>query len=354
MPYRSIIKNIKHRLLFAFISALVYKISVDIILGLIYRNHSILDTFFNYLTTIIVGIIVFQGFNFINTVLNKKTSWDDHVKKRFGQQVLAHILFVFIAVYIPRLIANYFILNKTFFIIQIELIHLFVLIFITLVYNFIELGLFLLNKWRFSLAELERFKIENAEFKFEMLRNQVNPHFLFNSLNTLSSLIYKNPDTAAEYIRKLSRVYRYVLEQKEKELVKLKTELDFIKAYIYLYELRFTNMLTFEININDNLKDSLIAPMTIQMLIENAVKHNIVSKKKQLTIKISSTDEYLLVTNNLQKKQIKEYSTELGLKNIKSRYAFVCSKDVIIEETDKHFTVKIPLINGNDKIPINK
>ncbi len=177
-----------------------------------------------------------------------------------------------------------------------------------------------------------------------MLRNQVNPHFLFNSLNTLSSLIYENQDTAAEYIRKLSRVYRYVLEQKEKELVKLKTELDFIKAYIYLYELRFTNMLTFEIKISDESKDCFIAPMTLQMLIENAVKHNIVSKKKQLTIKISSKDEYLVISNNLQKKQIKEYSSELGLKNIKSRYAFISDKEVIVEETNEHFTVKIPLI----------
>lgn len=345
MPYKSIIQNTKHRLLFAFISALVFSFSVDVILGLIYRNHSILDTPLNYVTSIIVSVIVYQGFYFINSILDKKISWDDHVKKRFGQQVLKHILIVLIVVYIPRLILNYFILNRTFYIVQVEFINLFVLIFITLVYNLTELGLFLLNKWRFSLAELERFKIENAEFKFEMLRNQVNPHFLFNSLNTLSSLIYENQDTASEYIRKLSRVYRYVLEQKEKELVKLKTELDFIKAFVYLYELRFTNMLTFEINIADDLNDSLIAPMTIQMLIENAVKHNIVSKKKQLTIKISSTDNYLLVNNNLQKKQIKEYSSELGLENIKSRYAFVCDREVIVEETDEHFTVKIPLIN---------
>ncbi len=219
-----------------------------------------------------------------------------------------------------------------------------VLIFIILVYNLTELGLSLLYKWRFSLAELERFKIENAEFKFEMLRNQVNPHFLFNSLNTISSLIYENQDIAAEYIRKLSRVYRYVLEQKEKELIKLKTELDFIKAYIYLYELRFTNMLTFEISISDESNDCFIAPMTLQMLIENAVKHNIVSKKKPLTIKISSTDKYLLVSNNLQKKQIKEYSSELGLKNIKNRYAFISDKEVIVEETNECFSVKIPLI----------
>jgi len=137
-----------------------------------------------------------------------------------------------------------------------------------------------------------------------------------------------------------------VLEHKEKELVKLKTELDFIKAYIYLYELRFANMLKFDINISDQLNNSLIAPMTIQMLIENAVKHNIVSKKKQLTVKITTTDEYLFVTNNLQKKPVKEYSSEMGLKNIKSRYTFVCDKEVIVEETDELFTVKIPLISA--------
>ncbi len=344
MRYKSIIKNKKHRLLIAFISAIIFSFSVDVILGLIYRNHSIIDTSFNYAITIIVSIIVFQGFYSINTILDKKVSWDDHVKKRFGQQVFLHMGFIFFAVYIPRLIINYFILNKTFFIVQIELINLFALILITLIYNLTELGRFLLNKWQFSLAELERFKVENAEFRFEMLRNQVNPHFLFNSLNTLSSLIYENKDTAAEYIRKLSRFYRYVLEQKEKEVVKLETELDFIKAFVYLYELRFTNMLKFEINIAEELNDCLIAPMTIQMLIENAVKHNIVSKKKQLIVKISSTDGYLLVSNNLQKKQIKEYSSQLGLKNIKSRYAFISDKEVIVEETNDCFRVKIPLI----------
>jgi len=346
MTYESIIKNLKTRLLFALVSALIYKFLVDIVLGLIYRNHSVLDTFYYYVITIVISVIVYHGFYFINILLNKKTSWYDNVKKRFSQQVLIHILFVLIVIYVPRLFVNYFIFNRTFYIVQIELIHLLVLIFITLVYNLTELGLFLLNKWQFSQSELERFKIENAEFKFEMLRNQVNPHFLFNSLNTLSSLIYQNRDTAAEYIRKLSRVYRYVLEHKEKELVKLKTELDFIKAYIYLYELRFANMLKFDINISDQLNNSLIAPMTIQMLIENAVKHNIVSKKKQLTVKITTTDEYLFVTNNLQKKPVKEYSSEMGLKNIKSRYTFVCDKEVIVEETDELFTVKIPLISA--------
>ena len=161
----------------------------------------------------------------------------------------------------------------------------------------------------------------------------------------LSSLIYQNPDTASEYIRKLSRVYRYVLEHREKELVKLKTEMDFIRAYIYLYELRFTNMLKFEINIADELYDSLIAPMTIQMLIENAVKHNIVSKKKRLTIKINKLGDYMVISNNLQKKQVKEYSSELGLKNIKSRYAFVSDREVVVEETNEFFMVKIPLIS---------
>ncbi|OQY05198.1 MAG: hypothetical protein B6I20_01680 [Bacteroidetes bacterium 4572_117] len=344
MHYKSIINNLKHRLIFAFISALVFKFTVDVILGLIYRNHNVIDSFLSYITAIIVSIIVYQGFYNINLALDKKTNWIDNTKKRFLQQLSIHLLFVIVIVYLIPFIVAYFVLENTFYIIHIELINISALMFFTLTYNFIELGFFLLKNWRFSLAELERFKIENAEFKFETLRNQVNPHFLFNSLNTLSSLVHQNPDTASKYIRKLSTVYRYVLEQKEKELIKLKTELEFIKAYIYLYELRFANMLTFEIDIADKLNDSFIAPMTIQMLIENAIKHNIVSKKKQLVIKISSTGEYLIVTNNLQKKQKKEYSSELGLNNIKSRYAFVADKKMIIEETEERFTVKIPVI----------
>ncbi len=217
-----------------------------------------------------------------------------------------------------------------------------------------ELGYFLLHKWRFSLAELERFKKQNAEFRFETLINQVNPHFLFNSLNTLSSLIYENKDVAAQYIRELSKVYRYVLENKENELVLLKHDLEFLKAYIYLFELRFKDMISFEFKIEDTYLEWYIAPMTIQLLIENAVKHNIISRKKHLYLIIYTENDYLVVANSLQKKINKPYSSGLGLNNIRGRYSYLSEKKIIIEESEDFFRVKIPIICKHEQRKSNK
>jgi LytS/YehU family sensor histidine kinase len=215
-----------------------------------------------------------------------------------------------------------------------------------LITTLVDLGLFLLNKWRFSLAELERFKKENIEFHFEMLKNQVNPHFLFNSLNTLSSLIYTNQDTAAKFVRQLARVYRYVLENRDKEVISLKEELTFLQSFIYLIHLRFSENLKVEIEIPEKMQEKLIAPMTLQMLIENAIKHNVVSQKKPLTIQIyADMFDHITVTNNLQKKVVREYSSNIGLKNISSRYGFITDRKIIIEETGKYFKVRVPLLD---------
>jgi LytS/YehU family sensor histidine kinase len=209
----------------------------------------------------------------------------------------------------------------------------------------IDLGFFLLNKWRFSLAELERFKKENIEFHFEMLKNQVNPHFLFNSLNTLSSLIYANQDTAAKFVRQLARVYRYVLENRDKEVISLKDELTFLQSYIYLINLRFSENLKVEIDIPEKMQQKYVAPMTLQMLIENAIKHNVVSQKKPLTIQIyADMFDHITITNNLQKKEVREYSSNIGLKNISSRYGFITDRKVIVEENPEYFKVRIPLL----------
>jgi LytS/YehU family sensor histidine kinase len=205
---------------------------------------------------------------------------------------------------------------------------------------------FLLEKWRFSLAELERFKKENAEFQFESLRSQVNPHFLFNSLNTLASLIYSDKEKAEIFIRELSDVYRYVLDNRGKEIVPFSRELEVARSYLYLLSLRFEQNMVVEWKIKPGTEKMMIAPLTLQLLIENAVKHNVISKKKPLTIQISAENSQLVVKNNLQRKEIKEYSSQLGLKNIQSRYAFLNSGEVEITETNSEFIVKVPLIEA--------
>jgi len=219
---------------------------------------------------------------------------------------------------------------------------------ITFIVVLIDWGLYLLNNWRNSLAEIERFKKERLEFQFEMLRNQINPHFLFNSLNTISSLIYENPDSANKFVKQLAKVYRYVLEYQNKDMVLLEDEKSFVEAFIYLLELRFSKNLVCSINIPAEYLKYYTIPMGLQMLIENCLKHNVVGKNKPLLVEIFTEEgPYLVVRNNLQRKLTPEYSSQIGLKNIKNRYLFQTEQPVIIEETPANFTVKLPLLSNS-------
>lgn len=212
---------------------------------------------------------------------------------------------------------------------------------------FIDLSIFLLNQWRLSLADLESFKKENVEFKLNMLRSQINPHFLFNSLNTLSSLIYENQDQASKYTKKLSAIYRNILELKDTETFTLSEELNALNQYFDLLKIRFGNALNLEIKCSEEIKQTLIPPLTLQLLVENCIKHNIVSEKKPLKITISTNDFFVVVQNNFQPKTAISDSTEIGLKNIKSRYQYLTSAPIMVEQTENLFTVKLPIIYAN-------
>jgi LytS/YehU family sensor histidine kinase len=226
-----------------------------------------------------------------------------------------------------------------------EVIITFMVVIVIFIITLIDWGLYLLDSWRLSLAEIERFKKEKVEFQFEMLRNQINPHFLFNSLNTVSSLIYENADAASKFVKQLAKVYRYVLDQQSKELVSLEEEKVFIKSFIYMLELRFANNLEIRLDIPEYYDHYYILPMTLQMLLENCLKHNIVSIKRPLHVHIYIEDgRHLVVENNLQRKPVTESGSQVGLSNIKNRYAFLTEKPILVEERDSAFVVKIPLI----------
>jgi len=259
------------------------------------------------------------------------------------------VAFIVLTVMVVRLILN-LLLNSGVFVRLLDEVVISVFFFLFgLLVVFLDIGIILLNKWRFSLAEIERFKKENLETQFEMLRIQVHPHFLFNSLNTLSSLIYQNQDTAAHFVREMSSVYRYILEKRKAELVPLSEELEFTDSYCYLLSLRFDKKLIFEKNVAEKCYDMLIVPLTLQILIENAVKHNIVSTKQPLIIRIfTENDNRLVVHNNLQKKPVSSYSSGIGLENIRSRLAFISGKNLIVTENETEFVVKVPLIGKSE------
>lgn len=214
----------------------------------------------------------------------------------------------------------------------------------TLLVNSIYMSIEFFNHWRKTLTEKEEFKRTSLSAEFEALKNQVNPHFLFNSLNTLSSLIDENPKQANEFVQKLSSVYRYVLAHRDKETVLLQEELEFIKSYIFLNKIRFGDNLTTAIDINDDCYSLHIPTLTLQMLVENAIKHNVISSQKPLQINIGCKDGFIEVSNNLQPKLMLAESSGIGLNNIIERYKFLTKLEVFIAKTETCFTVKVPLL----------
>jgi LytS/YehU family sensor histidine kinase len=197
-----------------------------------------------------------------------------------------------------------------------------------------------------SIKNEEKLKQENLVSKYEALKNQVNPHFLFNSLNTLTGIVEKDNKMATLYIKKLSDIYRYVLEQKDKETVKISEELNFVEDYIYLQKMRYGDGLTFVANIVD--KDGQVAPLALQILIENAVKHNIISDDQPLKIELLEEDGYYVIKNNLQKKKTIKQNAQTGLDNLYKRYEFLSSRKVEIEEKANEFTVRLPMIKESE------
>lgn len=329
---------------YAFFLGIIFNFVLDVIFSLVYTNYNLFQPIRNYLSSIVIAYLVFELLFITNKRLNKKYSWETDPYRRFGFQIILNIWIAIIIVDGLRWGVS-LIFNLTHYVsLQDELIIIAFVIFNIFLITVLELVIFLLDKWRFSLAELERFKKENVEIRFESLRSQLNPHFMFNSLNTLSSLIFENQENAAAFIRELSDVYRYILENRDKELVPLKTELDFANSFIYLVQLRFDKNLEVISEVNNYNETFRIAPLTLQLLIENAVKHNVISRKYPLQIRIFIENDSLVVKNKIQLKQTKEYSSEMGLKNILSRYGFLTSRKVEILQIENEFIVKIPLI----------
>ncbi len=203
---------------------------------------------------------------------------------------------------------------------------------------------FFMNKLKKAQLEAEQLKKVSVEAQFEALRNQINPHFMFNCFNVLSTLVYKDADTSAKFIAQISNVYRYLLHSQERKVVTLQEELLFVESYLYLLQMRYGENLIIEKDITANLEEYYVAPASLQMLIENAIKHNIISKNNPLTIRLYSQNETMIVSNNLQEKQVKEESTHRGLQNIQSRYRLLSDEIVKIEKSASQFTVEIPLL----------
>jgi sensor histidine kinase YesM len=200
-----------------------------------------------------------------------------------------------------------------------------------------------LMSWRKAIIDGEKLQKESILAKYESLKSQVNPHFLFNSLNALTSLVYEDKDKAVTFIKQLSEVYRYVLDTRDREVVTFEEELHFLDSYLFLQKIRFGENLKTQIHIGS--AKGHVAPLALQMLIENAIKHNIVSSEDPLLISIHEVDNNIVVENNIQKKStLGEPSSGMGLENICNRYQFLTNQKVEIIKSEDKFTVKLPVI----------
>lgn len=195
--------------------------------------------------------------------------------------------------------------------------------------------------------ELERTKTDNLGAQYELLKQQVNPHFLFNSLNTLKYMVESNDEHSVDFILKLSNFYRFTLESRKLDLIKLAEELEILDAYVYLLKTRFEDGIDLSIAIDQDHYQSLLPPFTLQLLIENCIKHNIVSLDRPLHIKLYSEKDYIVVENHLQLKRTPEPSTEIGLDTINKRYIHLLDKKIEIKVSETLFTIKLPVIHGN-------
>ncbi len=204
---------------------------------------------------------------------------------------------------------------------------------------------FFYTEWNDALKRMQKLKEEKLIFQYETLKNQVNPHFLFNSLNTLSSLVSRNSKLSEQFIQKLSSVYRYILENKDKELVPLSTELEFVKDFFYLQKIRDQEKIEIKIETNGT-TEVLILPVSLQMLVENALKHNVATRKNPLriTIHFAGLDK-LVVRNDLRKKPRLEEPPKMGLKNLNERCRLILNREIEVQETTEEFVVKVPVVN---------
>ncbi len=229
------------------------------------------------------------------------------------------------------------------YLIKMRGVHLSIILLTFLITSVYE-GTFLFYKWKKTLLLSTLLEKENIQSQFETLKNQVNPHFLFNSLNALASIIPENPEKAVEYVNKFSSIYRYVIDVKDLTSVELNDELGFVKSYIYLQKIRYGENLQVIINIDVNKLNSRIMPLSLQVLVENAIKHNEISDIYPLKIELTNNEDYLIVKNNLQRISYILDSPKIGLKNLAERYSLVSDSKPYFHQNDNEYIAGIPLL----------
>ena len=299
-----------------------------------------------------IGYYLLYAFalTFINTsffdYLNHKVVWNKYGKYRFLIGAFGSILLSMVVIFGLRVFTEMYLANKTWtvFIAEEKPVFYVICLLITVFVSVLGHAIYFYKTIQNKKVKEQKIIAGTASAKFDALKNQLDPHFLFNSLNVLTSLIEEDPNQAQKFTTSLSKVYRYVLEQKNKDLVSVDEELQFAKTYVQLLKMRFEDSIIFEIPDKCNNPEARIVPLSLQLLLENAVKHNVVTSVRPLRIKVFEKENNLIVSNNLQAKQVVKKGSGVGLQNIQERYKILSDKKVIINKTASEFIVEIPML----------
>lgn len=300
--------------------------------------------------SIIISAIFSFGLTFVNSYyydgLSIRYSWETTPKKRLWYGAIGSFLLTIITYCFLRYLVHFYDTGDTFieFIKNESFDSYVVALVITLVASLFAHAFYFYRALQQKEVKKQKIIAGTASARFDALKNQLDPHFLFNSLNVLTSLIEEDPRQAQKFTTSLSKVYRYVLEQKNKDLVTVNEELDFARTYVGLLKMRFEDSIVFNIPDKADDPEAKIVPLSLQLLLENAVKHNIVTSSRPLVIKVFEESGMLRVSNNLQEKQVVKKSSGVGLQNIRQRYGILTDREVEIQKTKSDFKVSLPML----------
>lgn len=288
-----------------------------------------------------LGVILIMELGFIITKkLDVYFPWRSSIGKRILVQLLVQIILVSLILFMLKLLMPHLFTDTTSF----RQIFVIAVILSLLSSTIFTAGSFFIQ-WNEATIKAAKYEKKVAQAELELLKRQINPHFLFNNFSTLASLIEEDPQLAVEYVQRLSIIYRHILKDEELHIVPLHEELDFINSYLFLYKTRYQESLIVTVDIPESLMEKGIATATMQLLVENAIKHNSISRQNPLKIEIFTENNFIVIKNNINPIINPVDSTGIGLRNISYRYNLLSKKSITIEHSEHAFLVKVPLLD---------
>ncbi len=308
------------------------------------KAHLIFDLVYAF----VYFMVLFEGYRRIMGWVEGRFDRPEPRYEKYLVSLVVFVLFSLLAVTLIAVVPFFLIFGNTIGAIESQTefrMNYIINALFAIAYYFCLTGYQALENFHNTRVQSEKLQKEVAQAQYEALKHQVNPHFLFNSLNVLSSLVHLDPDLSEKFIDQLAKAYRYVLEQKDQELVPLKTELDFIHSFVFLLKIRFEEKLLVNVTIPADKLRCYLPPLTLQLLLENAVKHNALSLESPLVVDIYTNEEgFLVVENNVQLRQQETVSTGVGIHNITSRYGFLTPRKPAFYQAGTTYVARVPLL----------